>query len=201
MLEVILYGPLIPPLSKEQLQSRLPSPALRVAVDGGSHAPVEFDLWCGDGDSGQPPRGVPYVQKETQDETDLCFALRHLKPNSWTHLHLVGFLGGRKDHELSVLGELHAALRKETQKTAMLYNQRLEIDLRVLSPGSYSLKLNGTFSVLSLEETRVSLLGDCEYQTDEVTLLPLSGRGISNFATGRVQITCSRPIFVFEIQG
>lgn len=198
MSEVVFYGPLNNPRSGANKHSKLPIEAYRIAVDGGSNTSVSFDLWCGDGDSGQPPAGVPSMIKESQDQTDLEFALQNGTPKNWNRLHLIGFLGGRRDHELAVIGDLYRMFLGTDSKTAVIYEDESTVFARLLGPGNHTLILEGMFSILAVETTQLTLLGACRYQAKNITLLPLSGRGVSNIGEGTVEISCSHSVFVFE---
>src|SRR3982750_1407403 len=81
-----------------------------IFVDGGTqfrpvgekNNPIRISV--GDGDSGGINLDV-LLPKE-KDYSDLAFVLSNLPPTV-RHVELIGFLGGRRDHELFNFGEVH----------------------------------------------------------------------------------------------
>src|ERR1035437_15013 len=96
------------------LESAMPlsflSDVPQIAVDGGISFARNPVLWAGDGDSGSIPSDVQVFLKHNQDETDLRFCLTSIRLWQWTELHLIGFLGERRDHELVNFGEIYAEM-------------------------------------------------------------------------------------------
>jgi len=69
----------------------------------------------------------------------------------------------------------------------------------ILSPGSHQLELNGPFSLLALTETQLHLEGSLGYTTPEpITLLPFTGRGLSNVGLGTFELTTSAPLLLWR---
>jgi thiamine pyrophosphokinase len=179
-----------------------PLPALdmpQLAIDGGSRFAVRPLLWAGDGDSGKAPTGVPAFNKLSQDMTDLRFCLDHIHAWRWRELHLFGFLGGRRDHELANFGEIHAAMKaRPAFVKAVFHGEDNTAAVLFLNAGAHTLELYGTFSTLVLEPASVTISGDCHYSREKVSLHPLSGHGVSNEASGTVNISSTAPVMILE---
>jgi len=201
-----LVGPLFSPNSRPACSSPIlaqkldfPLPYPTIFVDGGTKfekvlAPIS-KLSVGDGDS--YPAALDINLEANKDFTDLSFALC-LIPKSIKQLLLLGFIGGRRDHELAVLGEIHQFLKHHEDKTQVIFDQ---IYLG-FSPGSYTIELNGLFSILVLESTQLKMTGKCQFPLTDFTLMtPLSGLGISNHGEGMVNLTCHGPFFLIFGQG
>lgn len=169
----------------------------QVAVDGGIAAAATPLLWAGDGDSGARPQHIPAAFKTDQNQTDLRFCLEGISGWRWTSLHLAGFFGERRDHELANYGELHQLLlRRPVTRQAIVYDGTLRVAARFLQAGQHRLDLAGRFSVLALEPAQLTLSGDCKYPAENLRLQPLSGHGISNEGHGAVALACDRPVMV-----
>ncbi|MBU6475988.1 MAG: hypothetical protein KGL10_01185 [Alphaproteobacteria bacterium] len=193
---------LVGPLQKNVLRPVLLSPLRlagvpQVAVDGGGAFAFKPVLWAGDGDSGRPPKSVPVAFKKKQDLTDLRFCLEAIRSGDWRELHVFGFLDARKDHELANFGEIYAFLKKRRKPSCtVLYDAKNRPCIRFFQAGRHRVALRGTFSVFVLEPAKITIKGKCRYPADNLSLPPLSGRGVSNVASGEVQIACSKPFFV-----
>lgn len=169
-------------------------PAPCIFVDGGNRHqtgdPLHFSV--GDGDSAWAP--VDHLLPEEKDLSDLAFVLSHV-PDQVARLSLVGFLGGRRDHEFINLGEIHRFLKTRKQATEC----NVDYAVCAYSAGKWSLDLKGIFSLLVLEPTDVRLLGNCHYQIPVTQpLTPLSSHGLSNEGWGLIELTSNNPIFVFK---
>lgn len=193
---LILVGPMQPaPFAPPEDLKSLP----QVAVDGGIHAALNPVFWCGDGDSGFIPAGMPAIVKEDQNQTDIAFCLSAIRNWRWREMHLFGFLGGRRDHELANFGTLiaEASLRPRTQKISF-YDDAGRAAAVVLPAGAHQLDLQGAFSIVALEPAVISLNGACAYEADHLMLFPLSGQGLSNEGRGIVSLKTDRPVIVFS---
>lgn len=104
----LLVGPLA---SSAELKSVLKKRAFTcvIAVDGGlkycEEAGVSFDFGVGDWDSygempDYPESKLLRLRRE-KDQSDLCVALDFVKSVEMDSVVLIGFQGGRSDHELS----------------------------------------------------------------------------------------------------
>ena len=184
-------------LRPARLKSLTLQKAPQVAVDGGGAFAVDPVLWVGDGDSGIVPKSVPVCFKSDQGMTDFRFCLETVRIWNWRELHIFGFLDGRKDHELANLGELHAALKKRrVPSSAVFYDAKNRPVIRFFQARQHKINLHGTFSVLVIEAAKISLAGKCKYPARNVALAPLSGRGVSNVASGDVRISATKPFFI-----
>jgi thiamine pyrophosphokinase len=161
-----------------------------IFVDGGTHFKNDQGISVGDNDSydGELDQILP-MQK---DYSDLSYVLKSL-PNKYRLIHLLGFMGGRKDHELMNIGEVNHFLE---QKQLI----RVEFDklITALSPGTWSMDLEGKFSLFSFSDNLLYLSGNCEYTLDNQTLKAHSSHGLSNRGTGLVNIQNSKPLFIFR---
>ena len=161
-------------------------------VDGGTHFRQGKEGYSlGDGDSYQGLLDTTLAQQK--DFSDLAFALHSLSPN-FTSLALLGFLGGRRDHELFNFGEVHHFVRQRSPGTKVRFDQ----EVMVFSAGEWTFPLHGLFSLATLETTSFSMFGECEYPVLQATeLKPLGSLGLSNFGQGLVTIRCSGPMLLF----
>lgn len=185
--------------ARESLLPRLPGfdGVPQIAIDGGSRFAVNPLLWAGDGDSGHAPASVPAFTKHSQDVTDLRFCLDGIRNWRWKELHLFGFLGGRRDHEMANFGEIHAEMKKRAAfSKAIFYGEDNHIQALFLNAGDHMLDLHGTFSALAIEPAYITLTGECRYKAEKALLPPLSGQGISNEASGIVKISSSGPFML-----
>ena len=195
---LVLVGPvMVAPLLAGDLARLGLADVAQVAVDGGIEYALKPVLWAGDGDSS--PSGTPVAFKGSQDETDLRFCLNGVQKWAWRELHLFGFLGGRRDHELANFGEIHAELKSRANFTsATFYDDKLEAAVRFFRSGMHRVNISGVFSLLALEPAVADISGDCDYAASGAALPLLSGRGISNNGRGIVDITCTAPFMVVQ---
>lgn len=192
---LVLAGPVLTaPLSLPATLADAPV----IAVDGGIRFAKQAFLWAGDGDSGSAPAKIPALRKKNQDETDLRFCLNGVRGWRWRELHLFGFIGARRDHELANLGEVHAEM-KQRRKFArgVFYGGDLKPLAAFYPEGEHVFAHTGLFSALAFEPVTVSLSGKCKFAADSLMLEPLSGAGISNEAAGEVRLRASGPVAIF----
>ncbi len=171
-----------------------PSAVLRepvIFVDGGARCRKPGQgIAVGDGDSFDGELDV--LLNRDKDLSDLAFVLGNIS-RGLSRIHLLGFLGGRRDHEMFNLGEVHQFLVAAAPAQALF-------DDRVVawSAGRWSFCRHGGFSLGALEESRVRMEGDCLYPCPEPTLFkPLTSLGLSNIGSGTIRLECSSPVFVF----
>lgn len=179
-------------------------------IDGGSHffediqqtffnsfddeAATHFNsLRIGDGDSYQ---GVLDIKLSiNKNFSDLAYGLKFIK-TSLEKVNLLGFLGGRKDHELFNLGEAHKVLlsNKVNRKVKFLFDQ----SFIGFPPGRHTLKLDGIFSLFVIEEAEITITGQIKYPLISPTkVLPLSSQGLSNVGNGEFFIQSNKPVFLY----
>ena len=196
--QLILIGPTLETsITHDTLKKLHLENTPQIAIDGGiqfAHNPI---LWMGDGDSGSPTLSMPALRKSTQDETDLRFCLNHIQDWSWEKLHLFGFLGKRKDHELANLGEVYSVAKSRTKmEKAIFYNNSFTPEIFIFPAGKCSLPIHGLFSILTFEQSTVTVSGQCEFKAHETIFTTLEGRGLSNRGFGLVQIQSSAPFLI-----
>lgn len=196
---LVLAGPvLIQPLGAPQLGAIGLGSTPVIAIDGGIRFAASAFLWAGDGDSGRAPGNIPAMIKKNQDETDLRFCLNGIRTWRWHELHLFGFIGERRDHELANFGEIHAEMHRRPQFSRGVFYGGDRKPLAVFYPaGAHNFTHQGLFSVLAFAPVKISLAGKCRYPADNIMLEPLSGAGISNEATGLVNLRTTSPVAVF----
>ena len=177
---------LIGPLIKERAFFSPPV----VYIDGGTHlGVVENSFSIGDGDSSSVALDLQLPREK--DESDLAYALKNI-PEQYNEISLLGFLGGRKDHELINLAEIHRFLSERSET-------RVHFDDEICAfSGSLELNIKGIFSLFAFEESKVSVKGACKYPL-ESQLLARSSHGLSNEGSGVVIFETNCPIFLFRV--
>ncbi|NCN27278.1 hypothetical protein GW915_06845 [bacterium] len=162
-----------------------------IYVDGGSRfrGPQQEGFSVGDGDSTNIALDESLNTKKNY--SDLSYVLSHLSEN-FNRINLHGFLGGRRDHELMNLAEIHTFLKAKKQT-------KLQLDKTViaLSCGQWEEEYHGSFSVFCFEKSDAVISGDVKYRTDSKGLSKLSSHGLSNQATGNIKVSCVQPVFLF----
>lgn len=170
-----------------------------VYVDGGTRARGGKSAFpcisVGDGDSSALK--LDHEIPTEKDFSDLAFALTALPPNIMK-LKLFGFLGGRRDHELANLGETHAFIKARAPGASAEFYVRDQLELRLLSAGSWDLEIHTLFSLFALEPAVVSISGACAYPITHAALPPLSSRGLSNVGQGRISVMSDTPLLLFQ---
>ena len=163
-----------------------------VFVDGGAqHRRGDIGIAVGDGDSSPLP--MDEKLPTDKDISDLGYALSQLPPRIRT-LELLGFLGGRRDHELGNFGAVHAFLTRASHPAQASFDQAV----CAYGPGEWQLHIEGRFSLIVLEPTRLSLRGNCRYPLwPAARIEPLSSHTLSNIGHGEISLTCDAPVFVF----
>ena len=162
-----------------------------IFVDGGSNRREHgTGLAVGDGDSSSGTMDI--LLEADKDFSDLAFALS-LIPDHFTELVIYGFLGGRRDHELINFGEVLSFLKRRQMPTKAVFDDAAV----ALGSGSWRLRIDGIFSLVSVETTLVRLVGDCRYEIEPAgNVPPLSSLGLSNVGSGSVSIDNAGPILI-----
>lgn len=128
--------------------------------------------------------------------SDLAYVLEHL-PERFSEVRLFGFLGGRRDHEVFNLGEVHHFLKRRPFPHRVLFDDKIVAH----SAGSWQLELRGVFSLAVVEPAQVAIHGDVRYSLPEPQrIAPLSSLCLSNVASGTVGIHANQPFFLFTEQ-
>lgn len=165
-----------------------------IFIDGGSRLKSDCpypNICVGDGDS--TAISMDITLNPNKPYSDLTYVLHHLKTTSH-HLHLHGFLGGRRDHEYFNLGEVYNTLNT---KAKIRYAQ-FDNSVFIISKGIWELQIEGIFSLASLQPTLVQLRGDCEYKIKSAQrIMPLNSYCLSNVGRGQIQIFCEKPLIIF----
>lgn len=191
--EWTLVGPMGPKLADFLANNPI------LCVDGGADFTLHMDIWVGDGDSAINVFEASSIFKfaPQKSESDLALALSLLSESSPRTLHLWGFVGGRKDHELLNLGEVMHYLENKTNSEVIFYDGSQRPVYRLLAPGDWVFAHTGLFSVTSITDVKLKILGQVSYPLKDFTdLRPLSSLGLSNSAQGEVQIINQGPVMV-----
>jgi len=164
-----------------------------VYVDGGTrfHTPgkTEFPVVSvGDGDSSAMP--VHHRLPAKKDFSDLAFVLRAL-PSNVVQVNLWGFLGGRRDHEILGLGEVHSFLKGRST----FARANFDSVITAIVNGQVTLNIQQRFSLLVFEPTVIELSGHCEFPFAG-KLPSVSTLGLSNEGRGTVHLKTAGPCFL-----
>lgn len=186
----LLVGPLAKDLPLSQHD-------LTIFIDGGSQLSSRLQgqptVSIGDGDSGESSR-LDYKLPQEKDYSDLAFVLNHL-PRKIKTMKLVGFIGGRIDHQLAVFGEVYYFLK-------VIEAEKVEFDdhvLTFLDRGTHKLNFFGRFSLMAFDPCEVLLTGNAKYTVQPKSVLqPLSSFGLSNIANGQFSIETSEPLLLIQ---
>ena len=165
-----------------------------IYVDGGTKFQIDAEGYSvGDGDSSTIPLDEKLSTKK--DFSDLGYALNQIT-QPFPEIHLFGFLGGRKDHELFNLGEIFHFLQRQTEPVYANFE-----DVWIgYSAGTWELEIEGLFSLVTFSSTEVSLLGECKYQIPPGTEVPsITSFGLSNIGNGSIELTCAAPVFIYLV--
>ncbi len=182
---VQLVGPLASP------QTALAEPV--IFIDGGAGLRVAGEgVAVGDGDSFDGH--LDHRLDPDKDFSDLAFALGCLGPR-FREIELVGFLGGRRDHELLGFGEVFHFLDRRGTPARVRFDREVE----AFSAGRWRFEARGTFSLALFAPCRVTLGGDCRYPiAPDTRVTPMSSLGLSNVGHGHVELEADGPVFIFH---
>lgn len=183
---------LIGPILEQPIQTAFP----QVAVDGGIHFATNPILWVGDADSGKAPSSIQMKMKTSQDETDLRFCIREVWEWEWLELHLYGFLGKRKDHELANLGEVCQSIQARGKNSHAIFYDHHRPQILVYPSGKHAFSRVGLFSILCFEASKISIEGACVFSVKDQSLPAFSGRGVSNQGSGEIIVQSTSPFLV-----
>lgn len=168
------------------------SPHQIIFIDGGiSHCPkwIKNPFLVGDGDSAiNNPYNFSFSLEKEKDFSDLSFALG-LVNQKQEKVTLLGFIGGRLDHQLCVLGECHQHLKRFPGQIIHLGQ-----NIVYYPAGTHEINLNGLFSLVSLEKAKISIEGEVKYPMKKQDISPCSSWLLSNEGRGSLSIESSAPI-------
>jgi hypothetical protein len=142
----------------------------------------------GDGDSATS--ALDELLPARKDYSDLAFVLSQL-PASVCHLRLLGFLGGRRDHELLGFGEVHRFLKGRPGFARADFDQ----SVIAVTGGTLTMDVQRRFSLLAFEPVEIGLSGASEYPFSG-TLPAVSTLGLSNEGHGEIRLATARPCFL-----
>lgn len=170
-----------------------------LAVDGGASYTSKIDVWVGDSDSylGKPSAPIIHQLDQEKSKSDLGHALELVSNHPMIELHLWGFLGGRRDHEMINFGEVLLFSNEKQFLQAYFYGPTDEIEAKICSPGKWSFEFSGTFSIITAELSTLLITGNCKYKLEVPTpLKPFSSLALSNEAKGAFQIFSDKPFII-----
>lgn len=169
-----------------------------IYVDGGAKYQVQNHLHptylIGDADSHPYPDQFHYLLSPDKDVSDLGFVLQNLTAQN-CQLSLLGFIGGRLDHQLFVLGEVQA-YSKRTGNLIILDDQ-LIFPAKLDQTHYLECQYTGIFSVGCYQPTTISISGAVKYPLHQIELIPHSSFGLSNQSTGSFQIKAMQNFWVY----
>ncbi len=190
----VFLGPMGPKLPSSLMNYPL------ICVDGGAHFSKSMDIWIGDGDSFEKTIETDHIFKFSVDKdlSDLALAFNLFKTPLRYEFHLWGFLGGRRDHELFNLGEAFRFLETNQQGQIRFYDQNGKVTYFMVGAGQWTFSHQGLFSLGTLKETAVTMIGKCRYPiTTSQVLLPLTSQGLSNLGDGEIILENEGPVFIY----
>lgn len=165
-----------------------------ILVDGGVNhrLPLSHFISIGDADSADDPTLIQIKYPTDKDLSDFELAIQQI-PATIDTLHLHGFIGGRLDHFLSVLGIVQKHIRSDRFKQIIHFG----VDQKIVSfKQQLKMEHHGVFSFLSLADQIASIDGDVAYKTNDKFIEALSSLSISNVAQGTITIKCEREAFL-----
>ncbi len=162
-----------------------------IFVDGGAKFKAgENGFTVGDGDSFSG--SLDEELSPNKNYSDLAYTLSSI-PAHFSDIHLLGFLGGRRDHEWINLGEGFTFLSNRTHATRVHFD-----DIATgITAGNWQLNIHSQFSLIALQHATVVLTGKCQYRLPDPTRIsPLSSRGLSNKGHGQVDLETDEALFL-----
>lgn len=198
--ELLLVGPLAK-TGELQGQNR---PSGIIFVDGGAKLKADtINIWSelptfsvGDGDSisSELVDTLDCKLDPNKDQTDLYHALLSI-PSFIQKINCIGLSGGEKDQELAVLGECYHYINENK----FVESINISGPLSLFQAGKVKIEHNGGISLFSLEKTLFTIKGECQFPLlSETEIAPLSSRSFRNRASGLVEITSTRPFFIYR---
>lgn len=170
-------------------------------IDGGLDFkelyPANRSISLGDGDSAKSRLSALDVRyPEDKDKSDLALALE-LVEELPLKVKLIGFTGGRREHEWAIMGEVIQFLK--VSKAPVVYWDQHSF---FLPAGTHQLKGKGRFSLFTLENKGIRLSGAIKFPVDPPRPFgALTSLGLSNFASGNFEVTALGPILISWAEG
>lgn len=199
MKQALLIGPIFSDFHVEYIKQLIAQEGYVhiVAVDGGADFSKKADvipsLFVGDNDSVSQEAldyiGTLQVERielnPDKDDSDLACALDWLSERGVSTVELIGFVGGRLDHQLALFGDIASraidAVLYDERQTLWIVTQRGRLPRKVVLPQvSYA-----NFSVFALKENATVSIDGARWPLKNKVLEPLISLGLSNeFAHG-----------------
>ena len=165
-------------------------------IDHSFKSKHKFILSVGDNDSNLTNQTLDILLDQQKDFSDLSYSL-NLVSKAIIHktlaITMLGFLGGRLDHEIINLGEINSFLKK------ISFNCDIQLSNKVLSTNNETINFvtKDTFSVISFEDILLSITGDCEYKLKSpISIKALSSKTLSNQGFGEIRLQSNQVFFV-----
>ncbi|MCL2492114.1 MAG: thiamine diphosphokinase [Coriobacteriia bacterium] len=190
--DAYIIGPLLSQFDSDLLVAESPDLPLVVAVDEGIDRSMELelvpDIAVGDFDS-VSAAGLSWIEEygdtikvfqaeREKDFSDLDLALRICRDKGIARAMLFGFIGGKLDHQLAVLG----VCARYAPDFAITLNDADETIVLITSGLSTEIEAGREFSVMALESVASVSIMNAFYPLDHHSLKPLSDLGLSNIA-------------------
>jgi thiamine pyrophosphokinase len=154
-------------------------------------------ITVGDGDSNEGDNSqFDYPLPTIKNSSDLTYGLSHI-PKNTQEVFIYGAWDEELDHSLANLGEIsnYCKLRKIVFH---LYSTS-QLKKAIIFNGDFKTKIQGRFSLLSIDSNTVSIEGDCQYKTKPEYphhLRALSSLGIGNQGFGNVAFNSLNPLIL-----
>lgn len=161
-----------------------------IFIDSGTQYKTDVGISLGDNDSFDGELNIKL--NPHKNFSDLAYALKNI-PSRFTIINLLGFLGGRRDHELFNLGEVSLFLKQRDMTTVFF-----DTEIIAYSAGKWEFELNQTFSLFSFEENQVTLTGNCKYPLENQKITGYDSFTLSNEANGSIELKNSTPILILK---
>lgn len=200
---LIILGPTI--LSEYDLKflNELDDNAPIIMIDGGLNHFERINklkrnptISIGDNDSNKTEYLLDVSLDTQKDYSDLTYALNKLSvafTGKKLNITMLGFLGGRLDHELINLGEINNFLENISFKCEILMSNK------VISTNKnhFSLNTHNSFSFLAFADRVLTIFGECKYKLSTPTKIKaLSSLTLSNQGFGKVEIQTDGVFFI-----
>lgn len=165
-----------------------------IIIDGGLNHNLKFQKQISIGDNDSSQSNLDILLNKEKDYSDFSKALEYIEPSA-EQIICYGLLGGRLDHQLAIIGDTCAYLKKKYG--IFHFHDESKKKLSIFSSGKWEFNTCGEFSVLTINRQIIKITGAVKYQIQEYTYLnPLSSHGISNIADGLFYIQCEKPAII-----
>jgi thiamine pyrophosphokinase len=167
-----------------------------ILIDGGvkHNLILENSVSIGDSDSSEGISHTFQLNPE-KNRSDLAHAL-DLIPKQTKHVNCHGLFGGRLDHQLFILGDIHH-FQMDFPASFHIFSSE-KIKMYLLPAGDWSLEINSEFSILNLFEQEISLHGAVKYPIQaKNNILPMTSQLLSNVGTGFIEIKNEKPLTIY----